>query len=315
MSELQTDAAEAVDEKVVDTAQDDVTDAETASEGAAKEAGKAAEEAAAKDDPADKQEAKANFPDNWRELIAGENEDYQKLAKRYGSPRGVIKALDEAQKLIRSGKIKRDMPDPKDEAAMAEWRKDNGIPDDPTGYKLPDAVAKRMTDDDKPVLGQFTEFAHSKNAPPEFVEMAAEWYVENQEKALEAQQTADMQLEEAAEDALRKEWNHAEYKANMTLAKRYVSDIPGIGGDFSEFRGPDGRRLGDIPEFVMWASDQGRQTFGDSTFATADSESRHNSRRSEIERIRDADFDRYEREGLDKELRVLIEKDLKRGKR
>jgi hypothetical protein len=65
----------------------------------------------------------------------------------------------------------------------------------------------------------------------------------------------------------------------------------------------------------MWASDQGRQTFGDSTFATADSESRHNSRRSEIERIRDADFDRYEREGLDKELRVLIEKDLKRGKR
>ena len=171
MSELQTDAAEAVDEKVVDTAQDDVTDAETASEGAAKEAGKATEEAAAKDDPSDKQEAKADFPDNWRELIAGENEDYQKLAKRYGSPRGVIKALDEAQKLIRSGKIKRDMPDPKDESAMAEWRKDNGIPDDPTGYKLPDAVAKRMTDDDKPVLGQFTEFAHSKNAPPEFVEM------------------------------------------------------------------------------------------------------------------------------------------------
>lgn len=266
-------------------------------------------------EPEGDDKGKSAWGDDWRDQMAGGDEDVAKIIKRYGSPRGVAKALKDAQEMIRSGKLKRDAPDPNDEKAMAEWRKEQGIPDDPTGYKLPDPVSKRLTDEDKPILAAFTEFAHSKNAPQSVIDIATEWYVENAEKAATVQSEQDRAAEEEAEDALRKDWSHAEFKTNMALASRFIADAPGIGENWSEYRGPDGRRLGDNPQFIAWAADMGRQQFGDVAFATPDGERRHTARREEIEKIRDTDFDRYEAEGLDKELRKLIEKDLQRGKK
>lgn len=262
-----------------------------------------------------KKDVTSDWPDDWREKLAGEDEGAMKLLKRYGSLKGVIKKLVEQDKLISSGKFKRDMPDPSDEKAIAEWRKEQGVPDDPSGYKLPETVTKRLTDDDKPVLASFTEFAHSKGAPPAVVEIASEWYINQLETMEAARIQADTSAAEAAEDALRKDWAHGEFKSNLTLAKRFAAEIPGVGAAWSEARLPDGRRIGDIPEFVAWAADMGRDKFGDVTFANSDSEARHTNRRAEIEKIRDTDFNRYEAENLDKELRVLIEKDLARGKR
>lgn len=259
------------------------------------------------------EEKVATLPDNWRELAAGEDEDALKLLKRYGSLNGVVKALSEAQKTIRAGVKRPEMPDPKDEKAMAAWRKAEGIPDTAEGYKLPEPITKRLIDADKPVLANFTEFAHGKNAPPAFVEMAAEWYVDMSEKAAEAQSQADEKAKEDADDALREAWSRDEYKGNLTLASRFWASS-GIEG-LSEARLPDGRRLGDIPGFVQFSSDQGRTAFGDVVFSSKDAESAHTSRRVEIEKIRDTDFDRYEREGLDKELVAITDRDLKRGKR
>lgn len=291
-----------------DKTNDAVADVGNADAGDAAKAGADAD--AAKDD------GKASaLPDNWRELAAGENKEQLALLKRYGSLQGVAKALQEAQNTIRSGKIKRDMPDPKDEKAMSEWRKEQGIPDSPEGYQLPEPVTKRLVDADKPILSSFTEFAHAKNAPPAFVEMAAEWYVDMSERAEAAQLEKDAAASEKADDALREAWARDEYKANFTLAKRFMASAGGIGDAWTEARLNDGRRLGDIPEFVQWASDQGRNTFGDVAFSSGDAETRHNNRRAEIEKIRDNDFDRYEKEGLNKELLELIDKDLKRGKR
>ncbi|TCL70645.1 hypothetical protein [Rhizobium sp. BK251] len=265
-------------------------------------------------DTADKggEDKGAALPDNWRELAAGDNEDRLKLLKRYGSLDGVVKALEEAQKTIRSGKIKRDMPDPKDEKAMAEWRKEQGIPADPTGYVLPEPVTKRLVDADKPVLSSFTEFAHGKNAPPAFVEMAAEWYVDMSERAAEAQTQADTKASEEAEDALRDAWSRDEYKGNLTLAKRFMSSAGDIGDAWTEARLPDGRRLGDIPGFVQWASDQGRNAFGDVVFSSSDAQERHNSRRAEIEKTMKTDIDKYYSEGMDKEYAQILERDAKR---
>jgi hypothetical protein len=259
-----------------------------------------------------KKDVTSDWPDSWRELMAGEDEDAAKLANRYNSPKNILKALKEAQSVIRSGKIKRDMPDPSDEKAMAEWRKEQGIPDDPSGYKLPDTVTKRLTDDDKPVLASFTEFAHSKGAPPAVVEIASEWYINQLETMEAARVQADTSAAEAAEDALRKDWAHGEFKANLTLAKRFASEIPGVGAAWSEARLPDGRRIGDVPEFVAWAADMGRDKFGDVTFANSDSAERHNSRKAEIEKVMKSDIDRYYTEGMDKEYATILERETKR---
>lgn len=262
-----------------------------------------------------KSEEKNGLPDDWREIAAGKDEDTLKLLKRYGSLSGVAKALKEKEALIRSGKVKQAMPDAKDEKALAEWRKAEGIPEDATGYKIPEDVQKRLTDDDKPMLSSFTEFAFKSGANQQAVDVGTKWYIETME-AMEAKRIdADKEHREAAEDSLRKDWAHGEYKANTTIAKRWADTIPGLGEDVLGVRAPDGRLLGSIPEFVAWAAERGREQFGDVAFSTGDSERKHTARREEIEKIRNTDFARYENEGLDKELVKLTAKDMARGKR
>lgn len=254
------------------------------------------------------------IPENWRDLAAAGDEDTLKLLKRYGSLTGVAKALKEKEAIIRAGVKKPAMPDPKDEKAMAEWRKSEGVPDDPTGYTLPETVTKRMTDEDKPLIASFTEFAHAKNARPDVVQIASEWYFDSIE-AIEAERVAnDTKATEEAEDALRESWGNAEYKGNLTLAAKYVESVPGVGKDWAEARLPGGKRLGDIPEFMEWASDQGREKFGDLTFATSDSDARHTNRKAELEQILKTDSQRYWREGLDKEYGEILQKEEKRRK-
>lgn len=182
----------------------------------------------------------SKLPDDWRELAANGDDDTLKLLKRFGTVGALAKALKDSQDMIRSGKLKRDMPDPKDEKAMAEWRKAEGIPDDPTGYKLPDTVVKRIGDDDKPLLSNFTEFAHAKGANQKsVVEIATEWYAELKEAQATKQLELDATATEAAEDALRSEWAQGEYRANLTLGHRFMEQIPGVGKDWMEARLPD----------------------------------------------------------------------------
>lgn len=262
----------------------------------------------------EKDKDKTDWPDDWRDRMASGDEDIANVIKRYGSPKGVAKALKEAQALIRSGKVRRDMPDPTDEKAMAEWRKEQGIPDDPTGYVLPETVTKRMTDEDKPLLASFTDYAHKKGAPQQVVDIASEWYFDTLE-GLEGERLAkDTEASESCEEELRKDWAHGEYKANLTLGKRFMESVPGVGSAWTEARLPDGRRLGDIPEFVMWAADMGRDRFGDATFANSDSERQHTARKTEIEKVMNTDIDRYYSEGLDKEYSEILEREAKRRK-
>lgn len=258
--------------------------------------------------------SKPNWPDDWREQLAGEDDTFLRHLKRYSSPQSFAKGFKEREDLIRSGKVKRDMPDPADEKAVAEWRKEAGIPDDPTKYVFSDSVQKRMTDDDKPLMASFTEFAHAKNAPQQVVDIASEWYFEAMEKMEGERIQADNEAASVCEDSLRKDWAHGEYKANTTLAKRFIEAIPGVGTNWSEARMPDGRRLGDVPEFVMWAADQGRERFGDAVFANTDSERKHTARKDEIESVMKNDIDKYYRDGLDKEYAQIVEREQRRAK-
>ena len=300
-------AAEAAAAKV---AEDAAKAAEAAGTG-----GKTALEAGAAADDGDKA-AVAPWGDDWREKMAGGDDALLKVLKRYTTPIGTAKALVAAQRTISEGKLGKvpDKPtDGKDEKAMAEWRKAAGIPADPTGYKLPEPVAKALTDADKPVLASFTEFAHAHDARPDVVDIASEWYVEHVRQMEEAQTEQDKGHKEEAEDSMRLEWG-GEFKANMNLAKRFLDESPIGAMGWAGLRDDAGRMLGSNPEFMNWAAEMGRHKFGDAVFASSDAAAKHDNRRAEIEKIRDTDFDRYEREGLDKEMRTIIEKDLARKK-
>lgn len=255
--------------------------------------------------------------DDWRTQAAGGNEEYLKLLGRYGSITGVVKALHDTKLAISQGKFQKAKPADGDEKAMAEWRKEQGIPDDPAGYKLPDDVVKSLTDDDKPVLAQFTEFAHKKGMTSDAVAAATEWYVESQRASAEMQAETDKAHKSEAEDSLRDPvngWSPAEYRGNMNLAKRFLDESPIGSMGWAGLRGPDGRLLGSNADFMKWASDQGRGMFGDADFANSDTTARHEGRLKEIQGILKTDRARYFREGLDKEFAELLQKEEKRKK-
>lgn len=259
-----------------------------------------------------KDDDKPGLPDDWREIAAAGDDAALKMLKRYGSMSGVIKKMMEQEKIISSGKLKQPMPDPKDDKAMAEWRKSNGVPDDPTGYKLPETVTKRLTDDDKPMLSSYTDYMHKKGATPDEVARGTEWYIDMVE-AIQAKQIEDDRNHSSeAEETLRKDLAHGEYKPTLTIAKRFVDTIPGIGENILGSRAPDGRLYGSIPEFVLWAAEQGREKFGDVAFSTSDGERKHTARKEEIEKVMNTDIDRYYAEGLDKEYAKITERETKR---
>jgi hypothetical protein len=294
---------------VVEKTTDDTTTADTTDKATDK-----AQAGAGEGDTVDKAKDEFAWPDDWRDRVADGDEDLAKELARYGSLKNVAKALRDAKATIRSGKLQKPMPDTTDEKALADWRKEQGIPDDPSGYKLPETVVKRITDDDKPMLASFTEYAHKKGQPQAAIDFATEWYFDAQEAALEQQAITDREASEASEDQLRKDLAPGDYKATLTLGKSFISSIPGVGENWTEFRGPNGQRLGDNPDFILWAADMGRNQFGDTAFANSDSERKHTARKEEIETIMNTDINKYRQQGLDKEYDQIIQRELKRKK-
>lgn len=261
--------------------------------------------------------APADWPEDWKTRVAGEDKDYAKWLERVKSPVDGLKIAYDAQKKIRSGKANVDepMPDPaKDAVGAKAWRKEHGIPDDPTGYELPKAVTERLTDDDKPVLATFLESFHKKNLPPSAVASVVESYLDQQEQAFAARTAADAKQAEETQDALRTELGK-EFRPAVTIAKRFAEEItPGV--NWFEARLDDGRKLGNIKEFVAALIDLGTQKYGDVAFAGGESSAKTMSRLEEIEHIRDQDWPKYNGDlKLQQEYQGLLDAAIKSGKR
>lgn len=185
----------------------------------------------------------------WREKLAGGDEKLQKLASRYTSPKAVLEALAAAQGKIRSGTVK---PPPKADAPaeeVAAWRAENGIPDEPTGYKLelPDGLV--LGEADKPVADSFIARMHAKNAPPELVSEAVGWYLSQQEEMLAARDAFDEAAASKAEETLREEYGR-QYKPLVAAATQLIPE--GIREAFLDARLDTGERVGNNAQVIRW---------------------------------------------------------------
>lgn len=252
-----------------------------------------ADDAAGDDDK--KVVAPADWPEDWKAKIAGEDKDVAKLIERYKSPADVAKALREANKKIGSGKLApsdEPMPDAEKEPEKAkEWRQARGIPDDPTGYEIPDTIKALITDADKPRLAEFTEHMHKSGVPKGAAASAMEFYFQMESQSREAISAADKGDAVETEEALRAEWG-SEFRSNVTLANRFSKEItPGI--DWLAARLPDGRKLGSVPEFVKAMADLGSREYGDVAFAGSDNSNKTMARKEELEGMMANDPDRY----------------------
>ncbi len=263
--------------------------------------------------------APAEWPDDWRDKLAGDDKDFRKRLDRIGSMSDFSKSYREAEKKITSGKkspaLDEPMPDgATDPDGLKAWREARGVPDDPTGYTVPDTVKGMVTDEDKPLIASFTESMHAKGIPAAAVGPVLEWYFENQAASGDAVIAADKKAGEELQEELRSEWG-SDFRPNSILAKKageaIFGDIP-----WTEARLPDGRRLGDIPGMTRSLAKAARAEFGDVAFAGDEASAKTLGRKAEIEQIRRDDFDKYDNDkALKAEYQSIVEAELKRSSR
>lgn len=236
-----------------------------------------------------------DWPDDWRERAikaAGADEKVIERLKRMDSPGALLKSFLEADKRINSGKPAADepMPDPaKDADGAKSWRAARGIPAEASGYTLPDDLTKVLIDEDKPVLAAFYADAHKAGIPQQFVAPMVGWYLGMQEAQATERNANDKVHADQVEETLRAEWG-SDFKPNRTIAKTYADEV--VPGLFNA-RLPDGRMVGNTPEFVRGLAQLGRLHYGDVSFAGGEQATASENRMAELKKIMDTDIDKW----------------------
>lgn len=226
----------------------------------------------------EKPEVKADAPtfDLKASIAKWAGEDKAKLnSLRYNSLEDMAAALFNAKQKIREGSVKAPLKADATADELAEYRRENGIPEAPEGYleKLPDGLV--IGEEDKPIFDSFMKSMHAKNADPAVAQEAVKWYydfIEGEEsKAVEANANACA----ATEDQLMAEWG-GDFPANKNLFTNVIAGMPkelvGENGDGPLYSAvlSDGTQLMNHPEMVRWIVKVARDLHMPTTQLTAE---------------------------------------------
>lgn len=206
--------------------------------------------------------SKAEWPEDWRERLAGNDEALLKHLKRYSSPANYAKAGYEAQQRIRSGEVKKPLGADAKPEEVAAWRKENGLPETVDDMLKAVEPPKGMVfgEADKPFLESFAKVAHERNWTPAQMNEAVGWYAAEQERILANRVEQDRAFKEQAQDELRDEWG-AGYRSEINGVKNFLeSSAPAeVREAILAGRGPDGNLLGNNPHVMRWLASMARE--------------------------------------------------------
>lgn len=199
---------------------------------------------------------------DWRSAVAGDDDKFKSTLDRFSTPADFGNSFREAQQKIRSGQLKPELPEDATEEQIKDFRRDNNIPLEPTGYldNLPDGLV--VGEDDKELMADFMGALHSANADPKIAVAAIEWYNDFAEKQQEA--IADLDTEQAREavDALRDPetgWGQ-DFRQNMNLIKSALDTYFGEDAKDQLLNGryQDGRGFFNDPTVLMGLAQMAR---------------------------------------------------------
>lgn len=193
----------------------------------------------------------ANWPEDWRVKLAGEDKSYLKTLDRFNSPADLAKAYRDAQARLSSGQLKAALPENPTAEELANWRTQNGVPESADKYDVNLGDGFVWGDADKPLLDDFTKYAHESNMPADQVKKVLGWYASLQERQSAAREEADERFHQEAEDTLRSEWGQ-EYRRNLNAIGNVFDahSNPEVKDAIFMARLPNGRLLGDDPDAV-----------------------------------------------------------------
>ncbi len=193
----------------------------------------------------------ADWPEDWKDKMAGEDADFRKRLDRFASPIEVAGWGKNSEKMWKQGADPDPYPDEGSEEDQGKWRADHGLPETAAGYeKLIEGM--EIKEDMKEEAAGFFEMAHAKNWSPAQVKEAITYKHEFQAKAQQAQDDTDLEHRNETMDALRQEYG-AELKPHMAAGKALFDDAPeGLMDMFLSARLENGKRVGSDPEMVRW---------------------------------------------------------------
>jgi len=197
----------------------------------------------------------ADWPSDWREKFAGEDEALLKQMGRYNSVPDALKAGAKAQRKLREGAHKnpeKPTEDASDEERSA-YRESLGVPESAKDYNLDLENGLVIGENDQPYVDMMLEKFHSMDMPDADVNKMMNAYFEMEQQGIEAQQDRDHQVQADTVDALREEYG-PEFRQNSTKTLAFMEQQFGEEGAFMLMNARtgengEGPRLGDVLEF------------------------------------------------------------------
>lgn len=269
-------------ETTQDTAQK--TDATTTVESDKKEASTTVlSTEAKKDDAADT--TTGDFPTDWREKLAGTDEKLLKRLARFASPKALADSFVETEKKLSTTRPATVLPKDATDEQIAEYRRNNGIPDAPTGYDTTLEGGLIIGENDKPLVDKYLEIAHAQNMKPSEVKSNLQSYFAIKDAEEAQRNEAIEQYRAEANTTLRSEWGK-EYHANINAVKSLLTSQFGESAGLLENATlPDGSILGDNPAILRSLANLAREINPVATLVPGSAGSSMDSIKTELEKI------------------------------
>lgn len=193
-----------------------------------------------------------DWPDDWREKYAGEDEKKLNALKRYADPKAALDALFSAQARIKQGGLAKPLPQDATPEQVAEWRKHNGIPETTDGYKIELKEGFVLGEADQPYVDSVIKTAHEKNVHPDAVNAMVQSYLEQMQAEVADRVAADRTYNSQTIETLRADWG-ADFDANKNAVVGFLEAAPPeVKASILSARDADGNLLRNNAQFLKF---------------------------------------------------------------
>lgn len=248
------------------------------------------------------------FPENWRELVAGDDEKLAERLKRLADPTALGKSYDEAQKKLAA----RDAVDWQTED-VAGLRKKLGVPESLDEYALK-PPRPEMSESEQALFDTFREKMHGTNLTPQQGQALVDFYYDQVAKDEGALAERAVETTRANVQGLKQLWG-ADYTRNVTAAAmimdRYIDGGQEGREQISKMVLADGTYLGDNPLFMKMMTKAGLDMLDDTDLDIAlsggESGIDPNDKLDELIRMQTTDPKKYMSKEVQDELKRVSE--------
>jgi hypothetical protein len=217
--------------------------------------------------------------------MAGGDPAELKRLQRFTSEEAAFKSFREMEKRFSAAKFKTELPENPTEDQIANYRRDNGIPEAPDKYELKLEEGLVVGEADKPIVDTFLKEMHAAHAPASVVSAAVNAYYKilGDQHAAEIDEAKLAKL--AAQDELRATWG-GDYRSNVNLMNATLSSMPATLKDrFSSAKLGDGSFAFNDAEFCEWFAGLSREINPAGTTVPGGADSQLQSIQSELSKF------------------------------